>query len=475
MSSKYYGSRVESTLGETQHDIYGDDARSNFSTYDIKNERYEHKHIVDIIDENATDFYYNKQKILRKIQKNTQQKNIFLKSLLKKRDFTKKEEKLFKELSRKKIRLNSEEHSELRNLYKLARSGHQNIDNKKRLEELIKIENGMTYNEDLTWDNLYGIRFSNDNEKKFKKYITGIDKIYYYKNAYFELKQSNNDDKLLQYIEWNKTITRSKEPKWTNEILQENKSVTILVVKEDLVDFCKKKNKKTNSVIVNTASHLNPGGSWEKGEEGSEESLFYRSSYELSLNGDNISDGFYPLVEEATIYSPRIMVYKYGKSRRYESLPQKESTTMISIIACCLPNTIEYKIQEKILTDKCAKMYKDKIKNIFQTALFWGHDSIIFDSFGCTNMNMVTKVFPSINCANLFKEVIFNNNDMFYKKFKNISFCINIRDITKIPKPTNTSDSIYFIYNDELQYYQQENNTFKNFHRILHDIDKFSE
>ena len=92
MSSKYYGSRVESTLGETQHDIYGDDARSNFSTHDIKNERYEHKHIVDIIDENATDFYYNKQKILRKIQKNTQQKNIFLKSILKKRDFTKKEE-----------------------------------------------------------------------------------------------------------------------------------------------------------------------------------------------------------------------------------------------------------------------------------------------------------------------------------------------------------------------------------------------
>ena len=43
---------------------------------------------------------------------------VALKSLLKKRDFTKKEEKLFKELSRKKIRLNSEEHSELRNLYK---------------------------------------------------------------------------------------------------------------------------------------------------------------------------------------------------------------------------------------------------------------------------------------------------------------------------------------------------------------------
>ena len=471
--SRFLGSRVESILGHTEHDIYGDDVRNKFTTSESDNNKYEYIHKVNVINENATDFYFNRKKALIKVQKNTKEKNDSLKNLLKKREFTKKERLKFEGLTKKKEGLNNEELSELRNLYKILTFRPHNINEKKKFETLLKNKNGMTFKEDMEWHELFSIKFSNEREKKFRNYINGIDKIYYYTDAYKKLKRPINDIN-FSFVEWNSDITKSRETKWTNEVLKKNDSVTITVVKEDIVDFCIKKNKESNFVIVNTASHIKSGGSWEGGEEGSEESIFYRSTYELSLNKDKINDHFYPLVEESTIYSPRIMVYKFGRNKKYEHLPKSNNPSMLSILACCLPRYIKYKTKDKIISNECVKVYKKKIKNILQTALYWGHDSIVFDSFGCINMNITSQIMPPAHCATIFKEVIFDDIDMFYKKFKYISFCINIRNMSKIPKPVGLNDPKYYIYQDELKYHAQENTTFKTFYKILYDIDKFS-
>lgn len=481
--SNYYGRAKENKLSETEHDYFGDDARSNFSSKDILSGNFEYINKVDSVDLNACDFYFDRQRLLRKVKKHTQDQNSFLRGLLKKRDFVKREIKLFDELNRKKIGLSYDEMSELKNLRRLSSKRALQINEKKKYEELVKGENGLTYKEDLELDHLYSIRFSNDAEKEFKRLINGLDKIYYYKDACPRLSSAMLNQN--RFLEWNKTQTKSKETRWTGDLLKKASSVMIVVNKEDLVEFTKKQNRTSNPVLVNSASHINPGGSWEKGEEGSEESLFYRSSYELSLNGDEISDGFYPLVENATIYSPKIMIYKFGRDRKYASVP-KSVPTMLSVIACCLPHTVEYKIKDKtkasplykkILTDKCSGIYKKKIKNILQTALYWGHDSVVFDSFGCAVLDEKDKrcsLLPPKHCANLFKEIIFDDQYMFYKKFKYIIFCIGILNVSKLPIPSGTNDPNLLIYQNELNLHNHETNVYKIFYQTLHDIDKFS-
>ncbi len=432
MTNRYYGKANEAEMRNTKHDIFRDVARGQFTNDRKDNYVFEHNTQVETVDENAFDFYYNKQLALRKIKDNTQERNETLRQLLKKRELKKPELIQYTELNKKKLQ-----------------------------------QNGLTFEEDMRFQALNSIIFSKDAEKTFRRAIDGIDVLYYYKDAHQALKQR-------KMIEWNKKRTMSSEPNWNSNILNKNPSVNIVVVKVDPVEYALKlKRDKLNPVLANTVSHLSPGGSWEKGEEGSEESLFYRSSYYLSLNSDeDRRDGFYPLMDEATMYSPKVMIFKSGKSRQYR-LVQRKSLTFVSVIACCGLHSVETKpVNKNIMSDNCAAVYKNKIKNILQTALYWGHSSVVFDAFG---FNVSSSDNPPVkHCASLIKDVLFDDKNMFYKKIKQVAFCIDIKNMSDVPKPTTTTDPNKFVHKRELSEVKKEEQILKIFHQMLNGIDKYS-
>ncbi len=450
--SSYYGMFKENKLKETEHDYFRDIAKNQFLIKNL-NGFFEYENKVSFINKNVSDYYFKNQKNLKEIRKDTQNKNNKLKQLLSKRKFSKKEENLFTELTIKQ-----------------------------RKDEI-------TYEEDIKLEYLFSIKFNSSTEERWKSIFNNIDKIYYYKDAY---KTLNNNKK----TEWNGDITYSKEIFVNND---NQKRVKITIVKGDVIDYIEKNKKTQNSVLINTASHLNPGGSWERGDYGTEESLFYRSSYELSLSREEINDGFYPLLEEATIISPKVIVFKHGKNNSYKMKNETLNPLIVSIISCCRLYTITYKTEsikktiqdddfklntkEQIekknnlnssdlrFSDKTENIYRNKLKNIFKTALYWGFKSIVFDSFGCNNYS--TYKIPIRHCTNIIKSVIFDKKDNFFKKFENITFCIDIRDIDNSLKPNNINDPNMYIYDNEQKERNQELNVYKIFHQVLNEIDEY--
>lgn len=466
MYNNYYGKSKEERLKQTEHEYFRDEAHVLFESKYTPSKNVEHKVEVNIIDKDIKDYFYKKQSFLRKVKHDTQCRNNTLRRLFRKRDFTKKEDMKFQELKKKIM---------------------HNI--------------GLTYDEDMEFQYLNSIKFVKSDERHFRNVINDIDKIYYYKDARQRLKQRRR-------VEWNGDKTASREQVWSQNVLNKNPSVNIIVNKENLVDHSLNMQKKRmNTVIVNTVSHLNPGGSWEKGEEGSEESLFYRSSYELSLDGEQVRDGLYPLKEDCILYSPKVMIYKYGKNQQYTQFNQRNNPILLSSIACCGFRTIEYKAEEKnkkkievnkrtkrvtkketkvetdknlgllkinknLLSDKVVKIYKDKLHNIFQTALYWGHNTLVMDPLCC--MVSSSDSPPPKHCASIIKEVIFDNENMYYKKFKYIAICVGIRSMTNVPKPTKSNDPNSYIYSKEHEEFLKEEKIYKIFHQTLHQVDKFS-
>ena len=144
---------------------------------------------------------------------------------------------------------------------------------------------------------------------------------------------------------------------------------------------------------------------------------------------------------------------------------------IISIITCCRLYKINY-LDNKEFSSKTKIIYRNKIKNIFKTALFWGFDSVIFDSLGC-NINNIYEM-PIKQCASILKEVIFDKKDNYFKKFKNITFCIDVRNIDNSLKPKNLNDPNKYIYENEQKNRNYEMNVFKIFHQVLNGVDEFS-
>ena len=437
----YQGKRQEGVLRNIKHDIIRDNTKhilknDRLSAKNYNYDRQEFNKVKDI-DSSASDYYYNKNRFLLAVKKDTKKKNAHLKKVITMRILTPREKKLYKMLEAK-------EH---------ASCG----------------DDELTYEEEKKLYELRMVGISNPKQIKQQAIYLDLDKIYFYKNAYIELKKPH-------HVEYDGKRTYSKE----RQINNAGRIVSIIVSKEESVDYVISiRRKNVNAALVNCASHLCPGGSWEKGEEGYEEAIFYRSSYDLSLNGENISDGFYPLVDESSLYSPKVMVYKYGRNRKYAMKAQTSHGEFISIIAACAIHDpkfkkiktrkngkIEIKVNKNLLSKKHAELYKDKIKNVLQTALYWGHNAIVFNSFGC-----VEKDHPSKHCASLIKEVIFNERDMFYKKFCKIVFCIGIKNMASVPKSSNAESKYAHIYKRELDSYNKEQEVYKTFYQTLHGAE----
>lgn len=277
----------------------------------------------------------------------------------------------------------------------------------KRLSEQSDTKWG--YNEEREYDELKSMELTKG-EIKFKDFINGIHRCYHYKNAYKVLLPGTTFD------EWNGDTSTSKEMK----IDEANaRQASIAVFEADYIDYANQlKASGLNPLVMVSGSKLQPGGDWEKGTENLEESLWYRSSIAVA-NDKEINDGFYPLRNESIIYVPKVMVFRKSKDCDYSAYEKDSSPTFIAVATVSGAISGQQDDPRSSHPNFKSLIYAEKLKNVFQLALFQGHDSLVLTALGCYNDG----VNPS-QATQILLNVIFDPSTKFYLKFKTIAVCV---------------------------------------------------
>lgn len=190
------------------------------------------------------------------------------------------------------------------------------------------------------------------------------------------------------------------------------KKPSITVENCDTISAGKKlKDKGLNPVCINMASAWKPGGGWRKGSMAQEESLFYRSTFAVSLE-DCLKirkRNFYPLSKRALIYSPSILVFK---DKYYQLLdwPDCYFLDFIAIAAIRKP-----KLCSGRFTPEDFQITEEKVDGFFKVAYEKGHDSLVLGALGCgAYSNPVKEIVKIFNrCLERWKH-----------HFKQITFAI---------------------------------------------------
>lgn len=190
-------------------------------------------------------------------------------------------------------------------------------------------------------------------------------------------------------------------------VSDQTKNKQIIEVKNmDTFDLAKEMlDNGFNPLVLNLASDIKPGGGWKNNKTAQEESLFFRSTYALSLDNELIkqfmkitrNDNFYPLEWYEEIYSPDIYVFKDSE---YSKMKPKDYYYVNCLAAVGLRNP-KYLSNGKLKNEEDHNKLKEKIKGIFKIAKLKNHDCLVLGALGCGVFNN-----DPIHVSNLFKEVI---------------------------------------------------------------------
>jgi uncharacterized protein (TIGR02452 family) len=122
----------------------------------------------------------------------------------------------------------------------------------------------------------------------------------------------------------------------------------------------------------------------------------------------------YPLpVNHGAIYSPSISVFRASEDKNYEFLDEVFPIDVITIAALKDPE-LDAKGH---MTTWAKNITKEKIRTMFNLALYWENDSIVLGAFGCGAF-----ANPPEDVATLFKEVL--NEPEYKDKFEKIVFAV---------------------------------------------------
>ena len=199
---------------------------------------------------------------------------------------------------------------------------------------------------------------------------------------------------------------------WLNT--QHRTRVTVLN-SHPMTEAMNRMRNKIKVVYVPTASRMIPGGGSDQGIETGETSLYYSSSYYMCVS--ELSD-FYPLEHHWIIYCPSVLVFKDHTKDRYPMLDPRHGGTLPIIIAGTpyqpknnITDQDKYTVDSR-LYDKRTKLtdpkeFVDQLTNIFNAALFFGHDVVILDDRGVNDFWL-----PAHHVAKIMQSVInkFRNN-----------------------------------------------------------------
>jgi uncharacterized protein (TIGR02452 family) len=150
-----------------------------------------------------------------------------------------------------------------------------------------------------------------------------------------------------------------------------------------------------NPVLLNLANDRSPGGGVGHGCSAQEESLFRRTNYFQTL-----LPKMYPIKHNELIYSPNVSVIK-TTDWQYIHKPFK-----MSFIAC--PGLHDPVLINGELSASDIQLLKYKIHHILQTAIHYGHYTVILGALGCGAWHN-----PPRQVAYIFKEVLSEYNMVF--------------------------------------------------------------
>lgn len=136
-------------------------------------------------------------------------------------------------------------------------------------------------------------------------------------------------------------------------------------------------------LVLNFANAGKAGGGWQNGAMAQEESICYRSTLAATLKED-----FYPMAEDACIYSPGVVVFRENFERGH-SFMWTEKPELLPIIA-----VISMAAKEKPKVDKSVLPFKyqqdsdrtqmeDKMRMILRVAADNYHRRLVLGAFGC--------------------------------------------------------------------------------------------
>ena len=176
--------------------------------------------------------------------------------------------------------------------------------------------------------------------------------------------------------------------------------------------------------VVNFASFKVPGGGVRKGSRAQEENICRRTNLFESIFRfiDTLAKEYalplekkrYPLpVHHGAIYSPSISVFKASEDREYEYLDEPFPVDIITIAALKDPALDA----DGHLNDWAKSITKEKIRTMFNLAIYWENDSLVLGAFGCGAF-----ANPPEDVAKLFKEVL--DEPEYCDKFEKIVFAV---------------------------------------------------
>lgn len=348
-------STFDKKLGGSVDDIVHEFTRAGFSHKDERKAQYEYETVEQVADLSGTKEFRHKL-FISNIVKDIEKRKAVLNNLLMKR------------------KLNPDETAELIQLNQKKKTDSFTYENQERL------------------DYLQSTSF-NGGEEMFVAVIKGINKCYPIKDAMLSLTGES-------YCAWNGEVIARKSSK------EVRKSVIVVNQKDPIDQAIEHK-----AVLAVSGSSLQPGGVWERDDQGLEEQLWLRSIIQVAVD-EEINTGFYPLKNETCVYTPKVLMLRQQKPD-YRSVDGSGNPTFIPVIT--VAGAYVSQVSTRSLTK--SEVLQQKIENLFAIAYFMGHNSVVCNAIGCYDQA------PPEIVAQLFVNVIFGPNRWF-EKFTKIIFSI---------------------------------------------------
>ena len=198
-----------------------------------------------------------------------------------------------------------------------------------------------------------------------------------------------------------------------------NWKTEIYIINGDTIDVATLLQQHSlNPLVLNMASSYTPGGGWRKGCSAQEESLFYRSTYAMSLencmNIDKSRKWTYPLPKYGAVVSPDIFIFRANAAQKFRYYKSQECNWIDFMAVSAIKNP--KLTADNHFTKVDRQITADKIDGMCRLGVITNHDSLVLGAFGCGAYHN-----PPEDIANLFKEII---NEKYVGQFKNITFAI---------------------------------------------------
>lgn len=152
---------------------------------------------------------------------------------------------------------------------------------------------------------------------------------------------------------------------------------TYEVVEADTFDVAQRLvEQKRNPLVLNMASDHQSGGGWLKGATAQEESLFYRSTYALTLDAYfGVTPNFYPLGRKGLVYSPYVLVFK--------DRDQRPLARPFAVSCAAVPGIRNPALVKGRLNPVDTMVTEQKVQALVDLALEHKHDTLLLSALGC--------------------------------------------------------------------------------------------